>query len=253
MAFIKFITTEALDHLTSCIKDGNPQVIGLFEEPSNEKLLAYLKETFLGKECFFDTRHVLPDFNLDPSTKGKEEINNLKSVFTKLQGLTPAEASDKRFWVGLCILNNWPYVQQRWGITPGNSSNQSSIGDHFLYAHHLRRSHTRNAMARLWWIANLTYDNKNADDPFHLARFVLSDTDYVINLLERNFSNNHEMVREFVSAISKARGEGYKIGRLEIRQCCIYLNLLCGVYMFEAMENGSIFEKIYAKAKTFGK
>lgn len=251
MANIKFIRNDALNHLDDCIRSNNSEVVNMFFEDSNTALLAYLRETFNGEECFIDSRYLLPDFNLDPNTKGADEIGNLKSVYEKLP-LLPAEAADKRLWIGLCIYHCWEYVKQRWNIFAGNSCNRDILS-HFLYGHGLRRSHTRNALARLWWIGELTYDDSNPADKLYLAKFVLSDTDYVINLLERNFSNNRKVVCEFIYAISKARQEGYKIKRMEIRECCIHLNLLGGVYMLDAMQPGSIYNKIYAKAKTFGK
>lgn len=253
MANIKFIKSDALNHLTDCVKSGEKKVIDLFLEDTNEKLMNYLFDTFNGAECFGETHHPLPDFNLDPTPVGAGEINNLKSVYSKLTSLTQAEASDKRFWVGLCICHAWAYVKQRWNIGVKPDKNQSRIGDHFLYAQSLRRSHTRNALARLWWIARLTYDENQIGDEFHLAKFVLSDTDYVITLLERNYSNNPNVVREFISAISQARAEGYKIDRIQMRQCGIHLHLLGGVYMLDAMAPGTVFNKIYEKAKTFGK
>lgn len=254
MANIKFIKSEVLNHITDCVKSDDQRVISLFLEDTNEKLVEYLGQVFGDtNDCFGETRHILPDFNLDPNPKGAPEITNLRNVYEKLPSLTPAEAADRRFWVGLCICHAWDYVKKRWEIAPGKVKNPSKICSHFLYVHSLRRSHTRNALARLWWIARLTYDTNNEEDKFHLAKFVLSDTDYVINLLERSFSNNPKVVREFIRAVSRARSDGYRIGRNEIRQCCIYLNLLGGVYMLDAMSEGVVYNKIYARATSFGK
>ena len=66
MANIKFIRNDALNHLDDCIRSNNSEVVNMFFEDSNTALLAYLRETFNGEECFIDSRYLLPDFNLDP-------------------------------------------------------------------------------------------------------------------------------------------------------------------------------------------
>lgn len=50
MANIKFIKSDALNHLTDCVKSGEKKVIDLFLEDTNEKLMNYLFDTFNGAE-----------------------------------------------------------------------------------------------------------------------------------------------------------------------------------------------------------
>lgn len=251
MAYIKFIEADVLNYLTNCVKAGDREVISLFFKETNKELCDHLKDFFRGQECFRDSKFFLPDFQLDPNPRGAAEILNMKSVHEKMH-ILPAEAADKRLWIGLCIVHCWDYVRKRWDITPGNKA-QSKILSHFLYGDGGRKSDTRNACARLWWISELTYDKTRKGDEYFLLKFVLSDTDYIINLLERTFSNNRQSVCEFIQAVSKAREEGYRIGREEIRKLCVHLNLLGGVYMLDAMSAGSVYNKIYACAKEFGK
>ena len=75
---------------------------------------------------------------------------------------------------------------------------------------------------------------------------------YVIDLLERGFSNNRCISFEFVDAVEKARaevaGEGKVILRPELRILCKYLNMLGGVYILDSMPEGAIFRKIHDKA-----
>ena len=114
-----------------------------------------------------------------------------------------------------------------------------------------KKVYTRNAIARLWWLGDLTCD-EDREDPYEITGFILKDTDYIVNLLERTFSSNKKITREFVGAVEKARSEGWIVERQEIRDLCKYLNLLGGTYVLDAFPAGLIFAKIYAKSKAIG-
>ena len=87
------------------------------------------------------------------------------------------------------------------------------------------------------------------DDPYELTRFVLDDTDYVIAMLERNYSNNPRIVREFVSAVVEARAAGLRVDRDEIRELAKYINIIGGVSILDMIPRGAIHEKVLARAK----
>lgn len=94
----------------------------------------------------------------------------------------------------------------------------------------------------------MTYDARRKD-PYEITSFTLKDTDYVVSLLERNFSSNRQIFREFVEAVEVGRREGMVINRVVIRELCKYLNLLGGVYVLDALPEGMIREKIYLQSK----
>ena len=183
---------------------------------------------------------------LDSSLIGIQEVENVKKIFLPLIDLPPTIAKDERFWAGLSIIHFWKYVQMRWHIH--NNLTANNVLTHYLYFFNIRRSLTRNALARLWWIGKLTYDIKR-DNKFELTSFVLSDTSYVIDLLERNFSNNPRIVKEVVEAIEQVRSEGFHLNRDQIRPLCIYVNMLGGVYILDAMNEGAIKTKVIEKAQ----
>ena len=123
--------------------------------------------------------------------------------------------------------------------------------EHFFFMHNPRRSFTRNAISRLWWLGKLTYDESLAD-PFRRTGVVMQDLGYVVDLLERNFSNNPRITREFMDAVESARAEvaekNLVILRPELRALCKYLNMLGGVYILDTMPEGGIYAKIRTKA-----
>ena len=172
-----------------------------------------------------------------------------------MKDLPPAVAMDERLWSGIAIDLCWNYLRKRWGIdelfASGDNGVKAAVLEHFFFMHNPRRSFTRNAISRLWWLGKLTYDESLAD-PFRRTGVVMQDLGYVVDLLERNFSNNPRITREFMDAVESARAEvaekNLVILRPELRALCKYLNMLGGVYILDTMPEGGIYAKIRTKA-----
>ena len=239
---IRFLSETALDTLTENLSHN----LHFFKEPDNRGLLASLKSD-IGEDPLKESNFSLPDsLVLDPTTRGGDEVDNIKKIYGELKNLPRSIACDGRLWAGLAIDKFWTYTKSRW-----NLETELSVGkvlDHFLFKGQSKKAYTRQAIARLWWIGDLTYD-AGRQDPYEITSFTMKDTDYVVNLLERNFSSNRQIFREFVEAVEQGRKEGMKIERDEIRELCKYLNLLGGVYVLDAFPDGLIREKIYTQAK----
>lgn len=199
-----------------------------------------------GDKPFINTKHDnVPDIVFDMSApKGKEyetEFENVKRVYSALGFLSDSNASDERLWAALCLDIGYSYVQYRWNLqTPDN------ILQHFYFERGNRRSLTRNALARLWWIGRLTYD-KDRTDPFELTRLVCSHSDYIMHFIERNTSNNLHVLRPFLEAIIEANSNGYDINTDDAGELAKYLNLLGGMYILDFMPESWIKEKVSLK------
>lgn len=239
---VKFLTENALETLRN--EKNWPLFEPTFKCSTNRELLTTLQE-FLQEEPLKETDYYLPDdLILDPTCLGRTELPGVRAVYEALKGLPRSIASDARFWSGLCIDMFWPYVCKRW-LNKGVSA--STVRDHFLFMGQSKKAYTRNALARLWWIGDLTVDYSRKN-PYEITEFVLQDTDYVVNILERNYSNNRGLVMEYVGAVERARSEGYDVRRKENRELCKFLNLLGGVYVLDALPKGMVYTKIYQKA-----
>lgn len=243
---IRFLQSQGLAYLKDGLKSGNDEIRSLFLSDTNENLIRHLKER--GVSGLADSRFECNDFSLDPHPVGADEVSNIRNIDETLGKLPPSIAANERFWAGLAVDKFWNYVRERWQINGDASCDV--IRTHFLYGFGVRRSLTRNALARLWWIGHFTKD-ESRDDPFSLTKFVLGDTDYVIAVLERNYSNNKRIIIEFVDAVSTARQHGYAIGRDEMRELAKYLSLIGGTSILDALPRGVIFEKVYSRAKRF--
>ena len=164
--------------------------------------------------------------------------------YSSLRFLTDSEASDERLWAGLCLTEFWEYTQYRWRIKENPS--ESNIRDHFFFGHGARRSLTRNALSRLWWIGRLTYDEQQTNK-YLLTEYVCRNADNILHILERNMSNNFEITKPFVLAIIHAEQEGVVVDTAMISELSKYLNLLGGTYILDYLPQQTIYDKTKTK------
>jgi hypothetical protein len=234
---IKFMPEDEL----IAMKSNLNAVATKFTETDN----SWIKDLFDGNYPFKDTKFTIEDFALDMSQDDpfRTEFENVKRVYTRLKFLSDSQASDERLWAAMCLGEFYSYVQYRWNVKKNHKS--SNIEQHFFFAGPHRRALTRNALARLWWIGRLTYNDK---DGFALTEFVCRHADYISHILERNTSNNPTIVKAFLKAIMQAEVEGHKINTDTVAELAKYLNLLGGVYILDCLPYETIYKKIYDKA-----
>ena len=241
---IKILSQDALNTLKGDLKKYLP----CFEEDTNALLLATLKNE-IGQEPLIETNYTLPDkLVLDSSAIGQfGEVEEVKKVYGALRKLPRSIACDARLWAGLTIDKFWTFTKNRWKMTENVVEN--GVLDHFLFMGQSKKAYTRNAISRLWWIGSLTYDEMR-EDPYEVSSFVLKDSAYVVDLLERDFSNSKKIVSEFICAIEDVCSAGFNVrSRKYIRPLCRYLNLLGGVYILDAFPEGEIYRKVYEHAE----
>ena len=199
-----------------------------------------------GESPFIDTKYEnIPDIDFDMSAPKERafetEFENVKKVYSALNFLSDSYASEERLWAALCLDIGYQYVQYRWDL-----QTVDSIAQHVFFENGNRRSLTRNALSRLWWIGRLTYD-KGRDDPYELTRFVCSHSDFIMHFIERNTSNNLHILRPFLEAIIEAQEKGYDLNTDDAGALSKYLNLLGGMYILDFMSGDWIKNKITAK------
>ena len=197
-----------------------------------------------GKDPFINTKYdSVKDIVLNMSSKAPQDTDfeNVKEVYSKLDFLSDSNASDERLWAAMCLSVGYEYTRYRWKI-----ETYENVVQHYYFAYGGRRSLTRNAMSRLWWIGRLTYD-KDRKDPWELTRFVCQHSDYVMHLIERNTSNSIHILRPFLEAIIEAQERGIDLNTDDAGELSKYLNLLGGVYILDFMSEEWIKEKIGKK------
>jgi hypothetical protein len=167
-------------------------------------------------------------------------------ILISIEPKSAVAASDERLWAGLSINHFWKYTQYRWNIV--SKCTVDSVRQHFFFGFGARRSLTRNAIARLWWIGRLTYDTSRKD-PYELTRFVCEHADFIMHILENNTSNSLLVTRAFLSALLTAREEGCTINTDTVAVLQKYLNVLGGTYILDCLPEAKIYDKILEKAR----
>ena len=236
---LQFVSYDNIDIIKSNLSTWKSN----FKQNSSE----WLKEE-LDTPLFIDSKYDnIPDIILDMSQEKpfQTEAENAMRVYNALSFLSDSQASDERVWAGLCLGPCWDYVKYRWDID--KDCTEENIKQHFFFGFGARRSLIRNGIARLWWIGRLTYDEL-ASDPWKLTKFVCESANNIMNVLERNTSNNPAIIRPFLNACIDARENGVVIGKEEISELSKYLNLMGGIYILDLLPEEKIYEKIYNKA-----
>lgn len=237
---IQFISYDSIDEIKTNLSAWSNN----FCKDSSEWLI----DEFEGK-LFLDTKYgEIPDITLELSEKDQfsKEAVNAQRVYEGLKFLSDSQASDERLWAGLCLGPFWKYVQTRWNIC--KNPTPSNILQHYFFGFGARRSLTRNAISRLWWIGRLTYD-ENREDHYELTKLVCENANYIVDALERNTSNNPMIVRAFLDAVLEARKAGIKIDKESFAEMSKYLNLLGGTYILDCLPAERITNKILSKVK----
>jgi len=226
------------------LKSNLSKLYTKFSLPDSEWITEYF-----GRSPFIETKYSVDDFSLDMSQDKPflTEFENVQRVYNSLSFLSGSQASDERLWAGLCINHFWKYTQYRWDMV--SNCTIDSVKQHFFFGFGARRSLTRNAIARLWWIGRLTHD-PSRKDPYELTRFVCENADYIMHILERNTSNSPIITKAFLSALLTAREEGCLINTDTVGELSKYLNLLGGTYILDCLPESKIHDKILEKARS---
>ena len=238
MSIIQIIKEDDLELVKKEIQSYAPA----FLKRDNKALIE-----MLGHDPFINSKFEINDFELDMSAEKSfnTDFTNVKLIYGNLKFLTPSQASDERLWAGLALTRYWEYTKYRWNIQSNNST--VNILNHFFFGYGKNRSLTRNAISRLWWIGKLTYD-KSLENPFELTELLCRSSNYIQDGLERNISNNPEIILPFLKGVKKAEKDGFEISKNSFSKLAKYLNLLGGTYVLDVIPSNLIEEKIYSLA-----
>ena len=106
----------------------------------------------------------------------------------------------------------------------------------------------RNALARLWWIGKLTYD-ETLSDPWMITKAACNAA-ITTFVLELNFSSTPTITKTFITALTNAQAQGLQISRHIIVELAKYLNVLDGTYLLDCMPQDRLYQKIYRKIES---
>lgn len=117
---------------------------------------------------------------LDPSGTPDAEVHNSLTVYSRMQGMTPALAREERLWARLCHVECLEFARARW--IPDNEHDARQIRIHF-FASGLTGCRDDNAIGRLWWNGHMA-SLATPDDIERGLRRILARANYRMHIIE---------------------------------------------------------------------
>lgn len=150
----------------------------------------------------FDSGIEVADFELLPG--GPEtDAQNAKILYESLRGkLNRIQGTDFRLWSGLTHTVAWSYMKTRWALDEGKQNEwPNRITDRYFISS--RSPYVRNGISRLYWSAELTYDDEN-DNPYEYLEYVLKWQDLAVGALDRQIGRAKESILGNLQALKEA-------------------------------------------------
>lgn len=194
---------------------------------------------------YIDFKQEVNDFNLITSDiPEKNDLENIKILYTNLINITDSQASDERLWAGLCHDKFWEYMQKRWPLEKAKDK-YKYIKKNYFFAHGEKRSLMTNGLARLWWIGRLTYDSSNIENPFELTEYLAKDLNgRGFPLFGSNISNNKKVLKVFLKTLKDYEENNEIISREVFLEMVKSLNMWCGKILVDSLNEELLKEKI---------
>lgn len=233
---VEYFTGTAYYELFDSVKTNHRH----YQETENKWLLKFFKNKNYKKESCINVN--LPE--LDSSLGDYANAVTIHRAFK--DALTPKQASSPQLWTYLTHFVYWDYTQKRWA---SKDISPETVKDRFFCgtSEGSRIGFVRNAISRLWQIANLSYLEDHPARPYVLTELLTSNSDLCMNIIERNFSMNKDICIGILSAIKEINDDYsldnvgvYKSTDYEWADLCKYLNRYGAVTVLDSLSRDEI-------------
>jgi len=188
----------------------------------------------------------LPPFHFEENYS-ESDRKNVKQIYESLKHLTVTQATQERLWSGLAHLQMQDYVFYRLKKELINK-NDKRINTAFFFLSGNKRSLFVHILARLWWVGYMTYDSKNASNPYWLTDF-FTEKDFSarsVIFFSSNFTSNRNITIGILKALYKINHELDHIKRDHFVQATKYLNKVGGALILDMLTEEDV-EKMIDK------
>src|SRR5690606_13107312 len=196
---------------------------------------SFSKESFLEEPLTINEEVCALQLGVNPS----DDLESSIKIFQALRSLDLVQANDKRLWVTLTHTIFFPYVKARWNIN--ENSSVDVIKDRFHYEGVGLRPRNQNGVARFWWAARITFDEKRPD-PFELTRLLWEKQDLYQNLIDRKLSIYEDTLKAFLEFYSKNRHLDMK---RDMRRLIKGINAYGGVRVLPLLKKDQVLDQIH--------
>lgn len=201
----------------------------------------WLKEYFLDEKYIAESTLEVPEVALEMSDKklSTDELNqqdfaNVILIHSNYSGIiTPQIATNKYMWTALAHTTYCEYVYKRWGT--------QDIKERFFCSGSRQSLNYYNAISRLWWIGELTYDEKQK---YKLTKVLLESGQQTLkDLTDCAYSMNRKITRGIIRAIHELKSAGGVQGFGDcFRDLNKYLNRQGAISNLDFLEEDEIME-----------
>lgn len=234
---MKFMKNDALDMLKSDIKNN----IDKYQLDD-----CWIDDYFKSKnfeKYYFDTGINMNNFKLPELIIGDSstDSDNSRKLYKALEFLSPVQASDLRLWSYLEHKTYWNYMRKRWAAEKVKKTNADNNDEEIIRKMEKRikeryfykdKPYARNALARLWWGAYITYDVKNKNNPFEYTDYIFSNQDLFAQSTEHALGRNKTI---FIAALKELKTHK-NIKRTQFRDFFSNLNQIGGIIVFDSLD-----------------
>lgn len=233
---IKYATNETVEEF----KTNFETYIPYFMNKNDVKLSEiFNEETILDGNMMFEYEPLIVG-GIYKDTDGK----NVEILHRSLKDLSPVQASQEKFWMGMAMTYYKDYLYYRLDEEIKNDNRKRLKTALTSFGNGKKRALVVNVLSRLWWVGELTYDDTRKD-PYELTKmFCRSDfSGKAILFSSSNLMSNKEIRLGVLSALFKLDKtiEG-GIVRLHYVEALKYLNLIAGVSLLDLKTRGEIEE-----------
>jgi hypothetical protein len=234
---IKFLKAEALDSFKSNLEF----VFDYMNSNTDKEWITRV----LGTDPLADSKVDYDPFQWDMSFTNPidSDCNNAITLHQNLKGLTRSMATDERLWAGIAVTIGYDYLLYRWSI-----DKLTKLTYRWVFYTPGRRKLFYHGIARLWWYAELTYD-KNADDPYHLTRFVYKYPHIMEKMIYRNYSMSERIRFSIIKALSDMNESGHIIKYSDMTKVYKDISNLGSLRLMDEIRHLTYHETIARKLK----
>lgn len=194
-----------------------------------------------------------PEMNTDEDYL-VSDFENVKIIYSSLKHLTVSQATQERLWSGLAHVQLRDFLYYRLAKDI-EKKNDKRIQSAVFFTNGAKRSLFVHAIARLWWVGYMTYDENNSPNPYWLTEFFCS-ADFsarCVVFFSSNFTSNRAITRGILRALITLREEGVVIKREHFVESTKFLNISGGAMVLDLLEEDEVKEMVEKRLrKVFG-
>lgn len=228
---IEFFRQQAMENLRASIPDN----IHLYATSSDP----WIEKYFISQDIslpIVSSGIEIPEIDLLVGGESTNDGPNAVTLHKALKGiLNPVQASDRRVWTAMAHSNFYEYMTKRWPVKEELNENNTNgtVTDRYFMA----RGLLRNGISRLYWFAEMTYD-ETLEDPYEYTKYLLSNQDLMNQVDGQAYCRNKSTLQVVLKTLKEA-------GKLSESQNRSFFERLCkrgGTIMLDALPKEALSE-----------